>query len=345
MKPISLKASLCLLLLLSASCGESSEKEKIMTGSDALLKQGDDLFNKREQAHAIEKYKMASDTAIAEDDNSNLTEAYSQIARCYLSLDKKEEGRAWLEKAEKIATNAEPGGWTRFLGVKGRFLWKDAAEAKGEISPEVEDAAKIFTEMHEFALQHSLHSRAVDAANMMSIVGDTEKRIEWGLKGIAAAEEGNLESWLAPLWNNLGWNYDDLGRYDESLNALKKARRYHYKKGNEKSMLIADWSVAHALRMTGQIDSALTWCTRVTIWAKDIYDEEQSPDNAEWLGMAYKEMAETALAKGDEKRALGGFISAKMYLRRADMQNWDKKGYEELETTIAKMQANKKKQK
>ena len=62
---------------------------------------------------------------------------------------------------------------------------------------------------------------------MMSIVAEKDKRVEWGLKGIRAAEDGDLTSWLAPLWNNLGWSYDELtgspalmqklvdGRWDE----------------------------------------------------------------------------------------------------------------------------------
>lgn len=343
MKPQNVMISLFLLILLTANCGGSSPKEEVVYRSTELLKQGDTLFDSKDYDEAIEQYRTAAATAIAENSNSNLTESYSQIARCYLSMNNKDEGRVWLDKAEKIAVKTEPGGWTRYLGVKGRFLWKDAIEEKGELVPEVEEAAKVFKEMYNVALKNSLHNRAIDAANMMSIVGNADDRIEWGLKGIKAAEEGGLESWLAPLWNNLGWNYDDMGRYDESLDALKKARRYHYKKGNEKAMLIADWSVAHAYRMTGQIDSALAWCTRVSIWAKDIYDEDRSPENAEWLGMAYKEMAEAALAQGNDKRALAGFQSARMYLKKAGMENWDKKGYNELLTKITKMQANSKK--
>ncbi len=343
MKPQNVITGLFLLVLLTANCGGNSPKEEIVYRSTELINQGDALFSNKDHAGAIEQYKMAADTAVAENNNSNLTESYSQIARCYLSINDKDEGRVWLEKAEKIADKDEPGGWTRYLGVKGRFLWKDAIEEKGELVPEAEEAAKVFTEMYNLALKNNLYNRAIDAANMMSIVGNTDDRIEWGLKGIKAAEEGNVKSWLAPLWNNLGWNYDDIGRYDESLDALKKARRYHYIKGNEKAMLIADWSVAHAFRMTGQIDSALAWCMRVSIWAKDLYDEDRSPENAEWLGMAYKEMGEAALANGNDKRALAGFQSAIMYLKKAGMENWDKKGYNELSTKITKMKANRKK--
>jgi len=255
-------------------------------------------------------------------------------------MDNKEEGRPWLEKAKAIARDTEPLGWTRDLGVKGRYIWKDAAEKTGQDAPVVEEAAKIFTDLYHYSLKHKLYNRAVDAANMMSIVGDLESRIDWGRKGIEAAEEGGLESWLAPLWNNLGWNYSDLGRYDESLEALMKARRYHYKKGQEKSMLIADWSVAYAFRMAGEPDSCLAWCMRIAPWAKDIYDEDSSPENAEWLGMCYRELAEASLDKGDEKRAAAGFRSAQMYFRRAGMEEWDPEGYKELTEKIDELVGN-----
>jgi tetratricopeptide (TPR) repeat protein len=339
MKIQTLTAGLILSVMLTSACGAKSE-EKMESRSSELIKQGDDLFNDERKSEALEAYKMAADTALAENSNSTLTEAYAQVARCYLSMDNKEEGCPWLEKAEKIASKEEPEGWARYLGVKGRYLWKDASAEKHEIAPEAGDAAKTFTDMYNYSLEHRLYNQAIDAANMMSIVGSKDERVEWSLKGIKAAEDGGLVSWLASLWNNLGWNYDDLGQFDKSLEALKEARRYHYKKGDEKSMLIADWSVAHAFRMTGRIDSALVWCQRTVIWAKDLYDADPSPDNAEWMGLTYQELAEASLASGDEKRALAGFRSARMYLNQANMKEWDEKGYNELLDKIAKLEAN-----
>lgn len=326
-----------MVLLILSVCGNKGEPETISKSSE-LIKRGDELFSNQEKSDALEVYKMAADTALAENNNSNLTEAYAQVARCYLSMGEKEEGRPWLEKAEKIAKDTEPYGWTRYLGVKGRFLWKDAAEEKHEVAPEVDEAAKTFTGLYDYALKHQLHESAVDAANMMSIVGDMESRVDWSLKGIKAAEEGGLRDWLAPLWNNLGWAYDDLGMYDKSLEALMEARRYHYIKGNEKSMMIADWSVAHAYRMTGQIDSALAWSQRAVMWAKDLYDADRSSENAEWEGLGYRELAEAALAAGNKARALAGFKSARMYLDKANMKEWDEKGYNELLNKITTLE-------
>jgi len=342
MRLISLITGLFFILgSLSACGGKEENKVAQVSRASELVKQGDGLFNDNKLSEALEVYQSAADTALAEKDNASLVEAYSQVARCYLKMDKKEEGRPWLAKAEAAASESEPLGWTRYLGVKGRYLWKDAAEKQGEDAPVVEEAAKLFSGLYEYALAHRLYSRAVDAANMMSIVAQPEERIEWGLKGIKAAEDGGLESWMAPLWNNLGWNYSDLGRYDESLEALKKARRYHYKKGLEKQMLIADWAVAHALRMDGQPDSAIAWCMRIVPWAKDLYDEDPSAENAEWLGKSYQELAEASLDKGDDKRAAAGFRSAQMYLRKAGMEEWDPDGYNSLERKIDELVGNK----
>ena len=340
MRLFSLIAGLFFILGSLSACG-GKEKSAVaqVSRSAEMVKQGDELFNDNKQSEALEIYQAAADSALAEKDNASLVEAYSQVARCYLSMDEKEEGRPWLAKAEAAATDSEPLGWTRYLGVKGRYLWKDAAEKQGEDAPVVEEAAKIFSGLYDYARAHQLYNSAVDAANMMSIVAQPEERIEWGLKGIKAAEEGGLESWMAPLWNNLGWNYSDLGRYDESLEALKKARRYHYKKGLEKPMLISDWSVAYALRMDGQPDSSIAWCMRIVPWAKDLYDEDPTPENAEWLGKCYQVLAEASLDKGNDRRAIAGFRSAQIYFDKTDMRNRDDKEYNELLEKIKQLEA------
>jgi tetratricopeptide (TPR) repeat protein len=339
MKGILLTIISGLTLSVILTCGGDG-KVRAESRADMLVQRGDSLIDNDRKAQAIETYKMAVDTAMAEENNSALTDAYSQIARSYLSMDLMDEGRVWLVKAEEVAKKDEPEAWARYLAVKGRFLWKEKVAETGESAPEVKEAARVFNELYDFALKHNLYEQAIDAANMMTIVGNMQDRVEWGLKGIKAAEEGGYKDWLAPLWNNLGWTYNDLGMYDKALEALMEARRYHYIKGELHSMLVADWSVAHAYRMAGQLDSSLTWAQRATIWAKDMYDGDPTADNAELLGMCYKEMGEAALAKGNERRALAGFRSAKIYLEKAKMQEWDEKGYNEILAKIDTLQAN-----
>ncbi len=329
------------LILLSMTyliwgCSPDTKDDK-MSKSAEFLQKGDDLFNKGQRAEAIEVYKEAAELATKEENNSSLTEAYSQIARCYLSINEKEEGRQWLARAGEVASENELEGWSRYLGVRGRYEWQDAAAEAKAVSPEAPVAAGTFKEMYEFCMTNDLFNRAVDAANMITITGGMEERVEWGIRGIEAAEKGNLESWLAPLWNNLGWTYNDLGRYEESLEALKKAREYHYRKENEKAMLIADWSVGHAYRMVGKSDSASTWMNKVYDWAVKRYDQDSSPGNAEWVGFSNRELGELALVRGDRKTALENFTNAKKYLAEAGMAEWDAKGFEELINRIEKL--------
>ncbi len=321
------------VICLISSCGPDSKDVRISKSAE-LLQKGDDLFSDRKTVEALEIYVEAADAARDEKDNSNLVEAYSQVARCYLSTKRKEEGREWLARAAEVATDREPEGWSRYLGVRGRYEWQDAAAEAKAVSPEAPKAAGTFKEMYQFCMANDLFNRAVDAANMITITGEMEERIEWGTRGIEAAEKGNLDSWLAPLWNNLGWNYDDLGRYEDSLEALKNARKYHYKKESELAKLIADWSVGHAYRMTGQLDSASTWMNEVYDWTVKRYDQDSKPENAEWVGFSHRELGDIALAQGDRKTALDHLKKAKKYLTEAGMPDWDAKGFEELSERI-----------
>ncbi len=122
---------------------------------------------------------------------------------------------------------------------------------------------------------------------------------------------------------------------------MKKAREYHYKKENEQAMLIADWSVGHAYRMVGQSDSASAWMNKVYDWAMRRYDQESSPENAEWVGFSNRELGELALVRGHRKTALENFTNAKKYLAEAGMPDWDAKGFEELSDRLDRLSIEK----
>jgi len=316
------------LFIILSSCGEKALiATELLTQADSLFKADD-----YEQAQAI--YEKAAASAISEKNNSVLTEAYSQVARCYILAKDLDQGRQWLAKAEKIADPNQPEGWARFLGVKGRLEWQAEAVRTGEFSPVVKQAADTFKEMYDYCLAHKLYSQAIDAAHMVAIVSDMDDRIEWGLKGIKAAEEGNITGWLGPLWNNHGWNLDETGKYDQALEALLKAREYHYLSDNEMAKLIADWSVGHAFRMVGQLDTARAWITDVYNRAASRYEDSPSGENAEWVGFANKELGEIALALNQKSEALEYFVIARAKLQEAGMPDWDNKDFEELGNKI-----------
>ncbi len=337
MKLISKKCKLWELIILVMIFIAGCTQQAGNGGSMDLLQKADDHFKKNDIDKAKELYLETAAVAEKEKNNSAPVEAYSQIARCYLKQNEIAEGLNWLDRAKAKATPDEPEGWSRYLSVRGRFEWKKAAAEAKELTPEVKQAASTFKEMYDYCLEHKLHERAIDAANMIAIVGGADDRIEWGLKGIKAAEAGNLDGWLGPLWNNHGWNLNDMGEYEKSLEGLKKAREYHYKGEKELPKLIADWSVGYAYRMTGQIDSALTLMTKVSEWANRLYDAKPSDENTEWVGFANKELGEIALIKGQNKLALKYFQKAKDNLAKVGMPDWDVKGFQELNDQIDKL--------
>jgi tetratricopeptide (TPR) repeat protein len=319
-------------LIFSAMAG--CNKEDNTMNAEKSLAVADSLFKIDEFEKATSAYQGAAVVAEKADNKSVLAESYSQIARCYLKLDRLDDGKEWLAKAGDIATEDLPNGWSRYLGVKGRFEWREAAIKTHELNPEVESAANTFRDMYEYCLAHALHERTVDAANMLSIVGPKSEKIDWGLKGIKAAELGGLEGWLGPLWNNLGWNYDEIADYGKALEALKKAREYHYKSDKVIPRLVADWSVGVQFRKTGQLDSARAVIAKVSSKAESLYADSATAEYAEWVGHASQEMGEIELITGNNNRALEHFKKAKTMLDEAGMPNWDAPGFMELTKKI-----------
>jgi tetratricopeptide (TPR) repeat protein len=172
----------------------------------------------------------------------------------------------------------------------------------------------------------------VDAANMVSITGTPEQQIQWGRKGIVAAEAGQVTGWLGPLWNNLGATYEELGRYEESLAAYRQAREYHWRYGDERNKLIADWAVGHAYRLQGDFEQAGRWLRPVLAWCERI-------DENEFTGWCCQELGEIALAQGRNQAALQYFIRAERCLKEEQMPDWDPEGYQELIEQIDRLRS------
>ena len=308
---------------LSASCAESGNNGAMEINmenltAEEIIRKADKMFSSRKYDEAREIYLRAAETAGAEQNNSVLTEAYARIARTYLISEKKEQGRAWLEKAARIASPEEPSGWSRYLGVRGRFEWKDE---------DLKTAAATFKEMYDYCSGRKMHDRAIDAAHMVAIVGTPEEQIEWGMKGISEAEQSNATNWLGPLWNNLAWTYETGGDFEKTLEAYLKARENHWKYGDEMNKLISDWAVGHAHRLLGNYDSAMQWIRPVLAWAERI-------DAAEWIGWSNKELGEAEMALGNDSAALNYLTEAEKFLRQSGMEDWDPQGFEEIREKI-----------
>ena len=292
-----------------------------------LLAEGDRLFSGRDYAGATKHYQEAIALAEKAGDASALVEALSMTARGHLIQKKKEEGRGFLTRAGELASEEDPAGWSRYLGVRGRYEWRDDEKPK---------ATKTFEAMYAYCLEHELWNRAVDAAHMVAIVGTHDQQLEWAQKGIAAAEKGEMDGWLGPLWNNLGNTYDELGRHQDALDAWKKARHYHWKVGGEKSKLVADWAVGLGYRKVGAFDKALQWQRPVLAWAERRLAEKDDPERREWVALAKMELGLIAVHEKRTEEAAGLLKAAHAVLAAAGMQSWHPAAWKELEGGLAR---------
>jgi tetratricopeptide (TPR) repeat protein len=120
----------------------------------------------------------------------------------------------------------------------------------------------------------------------------------------------------------MGWDYIDAGRYEEALDALERAREYHYKSGEDMSKLIADYSVAHVKRLMGDIPVAKTEMEGVLDFATRLHDAGNQ-EAVEWLGYSRWDLAEIAVAEGDKQTAIVLMNDALAEFERAGMPRWD----------------------
>ncbi|HOP06011.1 MAG TPA: tetratricopeptide repeat protein [candidate division Zixibacteria bacterium] len=319
----------CGLAAIPAAAIDQVEKGVTVTDSeqtaDALLEQADEIFQQRDYQAALDKYMEVIETARAQFNRSVEAEAMAQAARMNLLLGNKEVGREWLADAAEKTSDADPMGWSRYLGVRGRFEWKD---------DNLVEARQTFETMYNYCTVNALYGRAVDAAHMIAIVAATpDEQIEWGRRGIEAAEAADAENWLGPLWNNLGATYFDRQQYDSALECYQKARDYHWQYSGEVAKLFADYHVGMTYRFLGQYDEAGQWLRPVLAWAERL-------DNQSAIGQACEDLGEIAAAQGNKVEALKLLKRARdCYKAEGFDESWPEI-WENINTRISQVEGN-----
>ncbi len=316
--------SLAVALTALSGCSGRAQEDPML--ADKIAK-ADEVFKSRQYEEAGVLFEEIAGEAAG--DNSAFVEAASMRARSYLITEKKDEGREWLARAAAKAAESDPLGWSRYLGVRGRFEWKDGDN---------ETATSTFREMFDYCGEKELWERAVDAAHMIAITGDQRQKFDWSLKGIEMAERGGMDGWLGPLWNNLGWNYCDDERYGEAYDALIKAREYHYKGEGELPKLIADYSVAHVMMKQNRLHEAEAQMLKVLEWATRL-DADGASDAVEWMGFARWDLGEMAMELGNKAAGIGMLKQALSEIEKSGMPNWDPDQWKQKQARVAGLEA------
>jgi tetratricopeptide (TPR) repeat protein len=292
-----------------------------------LLRLGDELFAERKYDEAKRMYARA---ASANGPRHAYVEACAQVARMESLTGSLEQGEPWLELGFVRAGLDEPLGWSRLQLVVGIFERESGERAA---------AVERFEVLYAYCLAHELYQRAIDVAHHVVLASeDLQQQMEWSQKGIEAAEAGGLQGWLAVLWNNKGAALEDQGRWEDALLAYETARDYHRQTGNPTRILIADWAVARALRMTGRLAQARELSEATHATACERYADEPSPANAEWVGYTRWELAELDALDGSLEKAHSGLLRVRVELVEAGIESWGGFGLAELAKLDARLE-------
>src|SRR5262245_3856479 len=97
------------------------------SASTTLLREADGLRGSRKWAEAIDRYRRCSEEAAKEGNRAVQVEALAQMARCYSVEGKLDEGRPWLERAEKLGSADDPAAWACLLRTRGVYQ-RDSGE-------------------------------------------------------------------------------------------------------------------------------------------------------------------------------------------------------------------------
>lgn len=119
----------------------------------------------------------------------------------------------------------------------------------------------------------------VDALHMLALVAPTDQQVAAHEAALAEARTVSPK-WIAPLLNNLGMTFTDLGRWEDALTVFEEALTERQKRDDAEATRIAKWMVAWTLRNLGRIDEARVMQLRLkseleAAGAEDPYVDEE----------------------------------------------------------------------
>jgi tetratricopeptide (TPR) repeat protein len=255
----------------------------------------DTLWNYDDPAGTEAAFRRLLPQARAAGNPGYLAELLTQIARTEGLQQRFADAHRTLDEVEPLLAAAGDRAHVRYLLERGRAFNSANQQA---------DARPLFLQAWELARALGEDFYAVDAAHMMAIVEPPERQLTWHERAIAAARESadsRARGWLGSLYNNLGWTYHDLGRYEEALAAFQQGLEWQRQAGKGREARIAAWTVARALRSLGRYEEALEMqlANRATLEAL-----------GEPAGYSEEEIGECLLALGREEEARPHFARA-----------------------------------
>ena len=249
----------------------------------------DALWNYQDPGQSEASFRELVQRAKESGDVSYHAQLLTQIARAQGLQRKFEEAHETLDAVEGMLTERLVLPRIRYLLERGRVY---------NSSNNPEKAKPLFLEAWEIAVANGEDFYAVDAAHMMGIVEPPERQLDWAVKAMRLAEKSSdrrAKNWLGPLYNNTGWTYHDLGRYEKALELFEKSLKWREERGDERGIRTAKWTIGRTYRSLGRTEDA---CEIQMALRDEIDKKGLEPD-----GYVFEELGECLHLLGREEEA------------------------------------------
>jgi tetratricopeptide (TPR) repeat protein len=271
-----------ILLLLALAAGIAMNAEAATTALTSFSTQLDAQWDYAKPAESAQRFRAELNNWPAADPRGLVIA--TQIARTQGLQRKFVEAHATLDAVEAKLDGMPSHVRIRYLLERGRAF---------NSSGSGERAVPLFAEALSLAECNDDAFYAIDAAHMLGIAAPPAERLDWDLKALAMTEktaDSRSKRWLAPLYNNIGYAYQERGDFVTALVYYRKALPAYEVRGNPGDVRVAHWMIARAQRELGQIDDA----ERTQRMLAAEYEKLGETD-----GYVCEELAEIALARGD----------------------------------------------
>jgi len=230
-----------------AGCASELSRNEVSTTRDF-----DDLWDYDDPARTESTFRtlLSSDKATSADLEYRL-ELLTQVARAQGLQLKFEDALETLNQVDTSSTEQMKTVRVRSLLERGRVL---------NSSGKSQESVPFFKEALSLVQQENLEFYKVDAVHMLGIVTKGEDSLRWNEEAIRlteASQDPRTQRWLGPLYNNTGWTYFDMQKYESALRMFERDIAYRQQRSNKTEAAIARWSAAKVMRHLGRVEEAL----------------------------------------------------------------------------------------
>lgn len=254
-----------------------------------------DLWDYNDPGATEKNFRAILEETNASEDKSAYLQLLTQLARSLGLQMKFDEAHKILDEVENRLSDELYVARIRYLLERGRVLNSSKQKDRGK---------KFFLEAFELAKFSNEDFYAVDAAHMLGIVEQGDGSLNWNEKAMRTAEasdDKNANGWLGSLYNNTGWAYHDMGKFEKAFELFRKNVEWHTMKNSVQELIIAKWCVGRTMRSLNLIEDALKL-------QQNLLEEAKIKGIVD--GYIFEEIAECNLILGNKREASENFAKA-----------------------------------